>query len=90
MHQRPSTVCCNKTTPDCPAGDIDIFLCMPEAEAEDAFRKIYDAVQRKQQKVACKQKLMVTRSKNAITFYQATPEAKVSCVPVQVATNFLL
>ena len=63
-------------------------MCMPEAEAEDAFRKIYAAVQRKQQKASCTQKLMITRSKNAITFYQATPDAKVSCVPVQVAIIF--
>ncbi len=48
---------------------MDIFLhTSTEQEAEETLRKIFKAVQKNQARNATKQKLLVTRSKNAVTF----------------------
>ena len=49
-----------------PAGDMDIFLHCSEAEAEGILRKIYVAVQANQARITTR-KLLVTRSKNAVS-----------------------
>ena len=46
---------------------MDIFLHTSEQEAEGTLRKIFKAVQKNQARIT-KRKLLVTRSKNAVTF----------------------
>ena len=69
----------------CPAGDVDIFLRMPVERAEDALSKIFEAVQRSQARIKSK-RIMVTRSKNAVTFYRVAAKcgAALDRPPVQV------
>jgi hypothetical protein len=65
-----------------PAGDVDIFICVPDmVKAECIMVKIFEALQRNQQSIA-KKRLMVTRSKNAVTFYRVSGE-RVPLPPVQ-------
>ncbi len=66
----------------CPAGDVDIFLRTPLENAEPTLIKIFEAVQRNQARIS-KRRLMVTRSKNAVTFYRVADQ-KVARPPVQV------
>ena len=66
----------------CPAGDIDIFLSMPTETAEKTLTLILEAVQRNQTQIS-KKRLMVTRSKNAITFFRVAGD-KLARPPVQV------
>ena len=66
----------------CPAGDVDIFLRTSADEAEATLTRIFEAVQRNQGKIA-KKRLMVTRSRNAISFYRVSGE-RVVLPPVQV------
>ena len=64
------------------AGDIDIFLTVSQCEAEATLRLVYAAVQRSMRK--CNgEKLLVTRTKNTVTFYRASG-ARLSAPPVQV------
>ena len=67
---------------ECRAGDIDIFMQVPEKEGEKTLREIFKAVQRNQSKIS-KRKLMITRSRNAITFYRVAG-AKLARPPIQV------
>ena len=71
--------------PECAAGDIDIFLCVEEDKAEATLRRIYEAVQRNQRS-ATKRKLLVTRSKNCVTFFRVAG-AMAARTPVQVIPN---
>ena len=71
----------------CPAGDVDIFLRMPVDKAEDALSKIFEALQRSQARISKQKRIMVTRSKNAVTFYRVAAQcgAALDRPPVQVA-----
>ena len=66
----------------CPAGDIDVFLSVPTEMAEKTLTLILEAVQRNQTQIS-KKRLMVTRSKNAITFFRVAGD-KLARPPVQV------
>ena len=56
----------------CPAGDIDIFINAPAEEAMVKMEKIFGALQQNQKRYAQKRRLMVTRSKNAVSFYRVS------------------
>ena len=66
----------------CPAGDIDIFLQVPVGEAENTLRQIFQAIQHNQARIT-KRRLMITRSKHAVTFYRVAA-GTVTCPPIQV------
>jgi len=69
------------------AGDLDIFLkCKPE-DAGDILKQIYAAVQRNQKK-GSKKRLLVTRSRNCVSFYRVG-DHRLVCPPVQVVTAVL-
>jgi len=69
----------------CPAGDIDIFINAPAEEAMVKMEKIFGALQQNQKRYAQKRRLMVTRSKNAVSFYRVSGKS-VALPPVQVDT----
>ena len=75
------------------AGDIDIFLTVAQCEAEATLRQVFAAVQRSMRK-SKGGKLLVTRTKNAVTFYRASG-VRLLAPPVQaplmsLASNMLL
>ena len=53
----------------CSAGDIDIFLKMKSEEAKPTLIKIYDVIRANHSRVS-KKRMLITRSKNAVTFYR--------------------
>ena len=64
---------------DCPIGDVDIFLHCPIQAARGIIERVYAAVAAHHaQKYGRKGKLLVTRSKNAVTLFQVAPD---SCGP---------
>eukprot|EP00973_Karenia_brevis_P019735 2706137-Karenia_brevis.AAC.1 len=71
----------------CNAGDLDIFLVRAE-EPERCLRDVFDAVQKNQmRRLGPKDsKMLVTRSKNAITFFRIAGGKTVE-VPVQLITT---
>lgn len=75
----------------CSAGDIDIFLrctkdCTKDAEAEACLRHVFRAVQQNQARnVGAKSKILVTRSRNAVTLFRVSgPRLTQGAPPVQV------
>ena len=70
-----------------PASDMDIWLKCSIAEAEGKLKQIYEAVQRTNSRN--KRKLMVTRSKHAVTFYRVAELTRLECPPVQVPWGHL-
>ena len=64
------------------AGDLDVFLTVPPAEAEGTLRQIFAAVQKNQARSGGK-KLLVTRTQNAVTMYRASG-TNLCAPPVQV------
>ena len=55
-----------------PVGDIDIFLCCGQADAFRIAEQVFEAVQSMQRRShGCE--LLVTRSRNALTFFRAAP-----------------
>ena len=71
------------------AGDLDIFLVGTE-EPEQRLREVFAAVQKNQADRTCtrKSKMLVTRSKNAITIFRVVgPKPMESAPPVQVITT---
>ena len=75
------------------AGDIDIFLAVAQCEAEATLRQVFAAVQRSMRK-SKGEKLLVTRTKTAVTFYRASG-VRLLAPPVQaplmsLASNMLL
>jgi len=75
------------------AGDIDIFFTVPQCEAEATLRQVFAAVQRSMRK-SKGEKLLVTRTKNALTMYRASG-TRLLAPPVQaplvsLASNMLL
>ena len=74
----------------CGAGDVDIFLrcaknCTKD-EAEARLRHVFRAVQRNQARnVGAKSKILVTRSRNAVTLFRVSgPRLTQGAPPVQV------
>jgi len=67
------------------AGDIDIFLKVQVEDAEATLIKIYEAIQKNHARVSNK-RMLITRSKNAVTFYRVGPN-NTRCPPVQVITS---
>ena len=68
------------------AGDVDIYLKAPPSRGEEILRQIYEAVQRNLLKAsddARRSRLLVTRSKNAVTFYSIS-RGILASPPVQV------
>ena len=60
---------------NCPFGDIDIFLVCKLEDARNILEKIYTVVGKTHfEQVGREGKLLVTRSKNAVTIFQASPE----------------
>ena len=75
------------------AGDLGIFLTVLQREAEATLRQVFAAVQRSMRK-SKGEKLLVTRTKNAVTFYRASG-VRLLAPPVQaplvsLASNMLL
>jgi len=71
------------------AGDLDIFL-VGTKEPEQRLRDIFAVMQKNQEKhtSAVKSKMLVTRSKNAITFFRVIgPKPMGTAPPVQVITT---
>jgi hypothetical protein len=70
------------------AGDIDIFLTAPPAEALAILKQIMLSVQRNQALTSGnKSRILVTRSRNAVTFYRVCSSGgspSLSAPPVQV------
>ena len=64
------------------SGDLDIFLNVPLSRCKEILKQIYAAVQRNQARIS-KQRLLITRSRHAITFYR-TASNKIANPPVQV------
>jgi len=64
------------------SGDVDIFLKLKVEEAENTLIQIYEAIRINQQRTS-KKRLLVTRSKHAVTFYRAGPNNSL-LPPVQV------
>jgi len=65
-----------------PAGDIDIFLQVPVENARTTLAEILKAIQRNQETTTKKRRLLVTRSKNALSFYRV---GQSQLPPIQVA-----
>ena len=63
------------------SGDVDIFITVPQCEAEATLRQVFAAVQRSMRKNKG-EKLLVTRTKNALTMYRASG-ARLLAPPVQ-------
>jgi len=65
--------------------DLDVFLTCEKAVAKERVKAVYNAVQRNMQRNhGDASKLLVTRTLNAITFYQCKGKSLTYCVPVQV------
>ena len=64
------------------ACDVDIYLTVPPAQAADVFRQVFNAVQKNQERSGGK-KLLLTRTKNAVTMYRACG-SRLTAPPVQV------
>ena len=67
------------------AGDLDIFLMSPPAKAEGTLHLIWKAIQINQERVGGK-KLLVTRSKHAVTVYRCAG-TRLTAPPVQIILN---
>ncbi len=65
-----------------PSGDIDIYLQGCPEQGKSALEKVFYAVQRNQARMS-KKRMMVSRSKNAVTFYRLA-DMRVARPPVQV------
>jgi len=68
-----------------PAGDIDVYLRTSTEEAEATLAKLHESVQKNQARLAPKKRLLVTRSRNTVTFYRVSGQS-VLLPPVQVRT----
>ena len=64
------------------AGDIDIYLTVPPADALGVLRQVFNAVQQNQKRSGGK-RLLVTRTNNAVTMYRACG-ISLTAPPVQV------
>ena len=64
------------------AGDIDIYVTVPPAEAQGVLRQVFNAVQKNQKRSGGK-KLLLTRTNNAVTMYRACGSS-LTAPPVQV------
>jgi hypothetical protein len=73
----------------CSFGDVDIFLKMPAANAEASLAQIFEAIKRNQMRMKDpKKRIMVTRSKHAVSFYRVAGQ-KLANPPVQVITTVI-
>ena len=69
---------------DCAFGDIDIFLVCKLDDAHEIFETIYKVVAAKHlENEGVHGKLLVTRSKNAVTIFEASPECT-GPAPIQI------
>ena len=72
---------------DCGHGDVDIFLCCQPEKAREILERVYASVAAQHlQRFGAEGKILVTRSKHAVTLFQVAPD-RPGPSPVQIVLS---
>ena len=78
---------CTAAVCDCPHGDVDIFFTGGLERAREALEQIYTSVATQQlQRFGPKGRILVTRSKHAVTLFLVEPECS-GPSPIQIVLS---